>query len=51
MQIILVFFDIDGKRHELYTSMYEADSYNCIMENKKHPEKIEQILRYWTGIF
>lgn len=45
------FFDIDGKRHELYTSMYEADSYNCIMENKKHPEKIEQILRYWTGIF
>ena len=45
------FFDVDGKRHELYIDMYQKSSYDRLMENKKHPEKIEQILRYWTGIF
>lgn len=45
------FFDIDGKRHGIYTDMYEKEKYGRICENNKYPEQMGQILRYWTGIY
>lgn len=45
------FFEINGKRFQEVTKMYPEKDYNRLMENRKHPEEVGVIPRYWTGIF
>lgn len=47
----LEFRDVDEKRYCSLVKMYRKDDYGKVIESKKHPESMTQILRYWTGIF
>lgn len=45
------FFDIEGKRFVVFHKLYKKQAYNCLIENSAHPENMEVMDRFWTGIF
>lgn len=45
------FFDIQGQRFTYPVKMYDEKSYNCVVENRKYPERIGVTTRFWTGLF
>lgn len=47
----LEFWESEGEQYERLVQMYPEEDYNKRIENRKHPESMRQILRYWTGIF
>lgn len=44
-------FDIKGRRFQEPVKMYPESDYGKLLESRKHPEDMRQILRYWTGLF
>ncbi len=47
----LNFYDFNGKRYQILVKMYPQEDYGKLLECGRHPEKMRQILRYWTGLF
>lgn len=45
------FFDIEGTRFVVPHKLYKKQAYNCLIENAAHPENMEVMDRFWTGIF
>lgn len=45
------FFDIEGNRFYIKHQLYHKQPYNCLIENSTHPELMELMDRFWTGIF
>lgn len=44
-------FEINERRFQTLVKMYPEEDYGKLMESRKHPENMRQILRYWTGLF
>lgn len=45
------FFDVEEQRFFVPHKLYRRQPYNCLIENSKHPEDMEVMDRFWTGIF
>ena len=45
------FFDMEGQRFIVPHKLYQKQPYNCLIENMAHPEEMEIMDRYWTGIY
>lgn len=45
------FTDVGSQRFYMLRQMYEDEDYGRLQQSGKHPEKMRQIARYWTGMF
>ena len=45
------FWDVNGIRHFLNYRIYQKQSYNCVIDNRKDIGYIEIMGRYWSGLY
>jgi len=45
------FFDVEEERFYEPHRLYQRQPYNCLIENSAHPEEMELMDRFWTGIY
>lgn len=45
------FFDVEGQRFVVPHRLYQKQPYHTLIQNAAHPEQLEVMDRFWTGIF